>query len=106
VVLCDKRGSSVWTPPKLPIPTELHVAEQIVVGWNLMRFNPTIHPLSVTQNLQSWNPHFVIRLLSAEIVHLSGIDKKTEAIKTTIEILKSIGNPVLQGCESCDAHDC
>jgi hypothetical protein len=99
VVLCAKRGSSVWTPPTLPIPTELHVAEQIVVGWNLMRFNPSIHPLSVTHNLQSWNPHFVIRLLSAEIVHLSGIDKKTEAIKTTIEILESIGNPVLQGCE-------
>jgi hypothetical protein len=99
VVLCAKRGSSVWTPPTLPIPTELHVAEQIVVGWNLMRFNPSIHPLSVTHNLQSWNPLFVIRLLSAEIVHLSGIDKKTEAIKTTIELLKSIGNPVLQGCE-------
>jgi hypothetical protein len=99
VVLCDKRGSSVWTPPKLPIPTELHVAEQIVVGWNLMRFNPTIHPLSVTHNLQSWNRLFAVRLPSAEIVHLSGIDKKTEAIKTTIELLESIGNPVLQGCE-------
>ena len=99
VVLCDKTGSSVWTPPKLPIPTELHVAEQIVVGWNLMRFNPTIHPLSVTHNLQSWKRLFVMRLPAAEIVHLSGLDKKTEAIKTTIEVLESIGNPVFQGCE-------
>jgi hypothetical protein len=98
-VLCAKTGSSVWTPPKLPIPTELHVAEQIVVGWNLMRFNPTIHPLSVTHNLQSWNRLFAMRLPAADIVHLSGLDKKTEAIKTTIELLESIGNPVFQGCE-------
>lgn len=99
VVLCTRDGASVWTPPKLPIPTELHVAEQIVVGWNLMRFNPSIYPLSVTHNLQAWNRLFVMRLPAAEIVHLSGLDKKTEAIKTTIEILESIGNPVLQGCE-------
>jgi hypothetical protein len=99
VVLCTRDGASVWTPPKLPIPTELHVAEQIVVGWNLMRFNPKINLLPMTRNLQSWNGLFVIRLPEAQFVHLSGIDKKTEAIKTTIEVLKSIGNPVLQGCE-------
>ena len=99
VVLCAKTGSSVWTPPKLPIPTELHVAEQIVVGWNLMRFNSSIHPLSVLHNLQSWNRHFGLRLRAADMVHLSGLDKKTEAIKTTIEILESLGNPVYQGCE-------
>ena len=99
VVLCTRDGASVWTPPKLPIPTDLHVAEQIVVGFNLMRFNPEINPLPMTRNLQSWNGLFVIRLPEAQFVHLSGIDKKTEAIKTTIEVLKSIGNPVLQGCE-------
>ena len=99
VVLCTRDGASVWTPPKLPIPTDLHVAEQIVVGWNLMRFNPSIHPLSVTHNLQSWNRLFAMRLPAAEIIHLSGLDKKTEAIKTTIELLESIGNPVFQGCE-------
>jgi hypothetical protein len=99
VVLCTRDGASVWTPPKLPIPTELHVAEQIVVGWNLMRFNPTIHPLSVLHNLQSWNRLFAMRLPAADIVHLSGLDKKTEAIKTTIKLLESIGNHVFQGCE-------
>jgi hypothetical protein len=99
VVLCTRDGASVWTPPKLPIPTDLHVAEQIVVGFNLMRFNPEINPLPMTRNLQSWNGLFVIRLPEAQFVHLSGIDKKTEAIKTTIEVLESIGNPVLQGCE-------
>lgn len=99
VVLCAKRGSSVWTPPKLPIPTKLHVAEQIVVGWNLMRFNPSIYLFPMTRNLQSWNPLFDVRLPEGQFVHLSGLDKKTEAIKTTIELLKSIGNPVFQGCE-------
>jgi hypothetical protein len=99
VVFCTRDGASAWTPPKLPIPTELHVAEQIVVGWNLMRFNPKINLLPMTRNLQSWNGLFVIRLPEAQFVHLSGIDKKTEAIKTTIELLESIGNPVLQGCE-------
>ena len=99
VVLCTREGASVWTPPNLPIPTEMHVAEQIVVGWNLMRFNPSIHPLSATHNLQSWNRLFVMRLPAAEIIHLSGLDKKTEAIKTTIELLESLGNPVYQGCD-------
>jgi len=98
VVFCDKRGSSVWTPPKLPIPT-FHVAEQIVVGMNLMRHRPLLHPLRVSRNLQVWNPHFKLRLPSAEFVHLSGLDKKTEEIKKMIELLKSVGNPVYQGCK-------
>lgn len=99
VVLCTRKGASVWTPPKLPIPVESHVAEQIVVGWNLMQFNPSIQTLHMKRNLQSWNRLYLVQLPSAEIVHLSGLDKKTEAIKTTIELLKSIGNPVFQGCE-------
>ena len=99
VVLCNGAGASVWTPPKLPIPTELHVAEQIAVGWNLMRFKPTIWLLPMTRNLQPWNPLFDAFLPEAQFVHLSGLDKKTEAIKAMIERLESIGNPVLQGCE-------
>ena len=106
VVLCSREGASVWTPPPLPIPTDLHVAEQIVVGFNLMHFNPKIQLLCQTQNLQSWNRFFKLRLYAAEFVHLSGLDKKTEAIKTAIELLQTIGNPVFQGSESCVAHDC
>ena len=94
VVLCSRKGASAWTPPKLPIPVESHIAEQVVVGWNLMQFNPSIQPLHMKSNLQSWNRLFLVQLPSAEMVHLSGLDKKTEAIKTTIELLKSIGNPV------------
>lgn len=98
VVICDQRGSSIWIPPKLPIPT-FHVAEQIVVGMNLMHHQPTFHPMRVSRNLQVWNPLFSIRLPGAEFVHLSGLDKKTEEIKKMIKLLKSVGNPVLQGCD-------
>lgn len=94
VVYCRREYADVWHPPKLPIPTS-HVAEQVVVGMNFLKFECETHELPEGMNLQVWNPRFEELLPTAAFVHASGRDKKLELLKTLAEQLNAAGNPPL-----------
>lgn len=94
VVYCRREYADVWQPPKLPIPTS-HVAEQVVVGMNFLKFACETHELPEGMNLQVWNPRFEELLPTAAFVHASGRDKKLELLKNLAEQLDAAGNPPL-----------
>ena len=94
VVYCKQHGADVWKPPTLPIPTG-HVSEQTLVGINFHRMQVAKRMLSPQKNCQFWNREFNRILPDAHFVHASGEPKKTELLRSLVEQLRLVGNPVL-----------
>lgn len=73
-VLCDKSTSSIWEPPKQPLPPDVRDSARLWVDYQARRF--PIFSLPTDMNTQPWMGDFFDRKQSCHVLHFASSKQK------------------------------